>query len=508
LNEQIAYDLMGNITQLTRGGTGGGTLNYTAYTGNQLNTVTGYSPRTYAYDPNGNATTDGNTKAIQYNLLNLPQTVTQSGTTLATYTYDATGQKLRNSGSDGNWDYIGGIVYHNNTIAFIQTEEGRIANNSVQDHLGNNRVSIDAYNNTARVIQEDEYYSFGLRKPTGGYDLSNNNRYLYNGKEIQTDLANQYDYGARFYDPVIARWNVIDPKAEQMRRYSPYNFSFDNPIRFEDPDGMGPPFDFGFKFNLSLSFGTHSSPKLNFGASIGGSAKSSFGMAALNIAGNVSTGGLGFPSGGNGLAARAVVSPSLTLGTGSGASLPLNTFIGGSSTSVNNSFGASVSYGRNFTFSTNFDNHVSASAILKGGPVSFMTYNDAKSLGGPNTDQGYTGGGAFAVKLGGGVATVGNDVFTGRSDPNNRPLGGAEGTYGFDTPGPTSAGYAAQPFGDQLLNMGTTFAGFDSNGLYIGVSHSGGFDMFSQNAIHDLQSFHRFNSTTPNSLNVTVGTDK
>uniref|UniRef100_UPI003872DE40 RHS repeat-associated core domain-containing protein n=1 Tax=Chryseobacterium oryctis TaxID=2952618 RepID=UPI003872DE40 len=228
---------------------------------------------TIPYDSNGNMISheDKGILQIDYNHLNLPQFIMfdQQYYTRGvwqnvnlTYYYGADGTKRRKEYrySENSIyikktiDYLDGFQYEALTngiftMQFVPTSEGYfdfVKNKYIYnyvDHLGNVRLSYLNNGNGAEVLEENNYYPFGLKHE--GYNaLAGNSSYQhkYNGKELQE--TGMYDYGARFYMPDIGRWGVVDPLTEKMRRWSPYNYAFNNPIRFIDPDGRAPFGDF------------------------------------------------------------------------------------------------------------------------------------------------------------------------------------------------------------------------------------------------------------------------
>jgi len=262
------YDKNGNIKGLQRYGQTGasayGLLDNLTFTlnGNQLSRVedavstAAYGTNTafvngasaageYAYDANGNLTKDLNKGItdIQYNVLNLPSTVSFSDGSTITYTYGADGTKLRTVYKIGSTttttDYCGNVIYENGTQKLLLTEEGYINLTGTQqyhyylkDHQGNNRVVI---NQSGTVEETNHYYPFGGVFGTTG----NTQPYKYNGKELDTKQGlNWYDYGARHYDAALGRFTTNDPLAEKYYSMSPYTYCADNPVKFIDPNGM------------------------------------------------------------------------------------------------------------------------------------------------------------------------------------------------------------------------------------------------------------------------------
>ncbi|RDI06663.1 DUF6443 domain-containing protein [Flavobacterium sp. AG291] len=103
-------------------------------------------------------------------------------------------------------------------------------------------LNFEVYNVTTQIIEENNYYPFGLTHK--GYNFTNTGgnsvaqKIKYNGKELQDELGlGIYDYGARNYDPAIGRWFNIDPLAEKYYQFSPYNYAINDPLSHIDPDG-------------------------------------------------------------------------------------------------------------------------------------------------------------------------------------------------------------------------------------------------------------------------------
>ena len=219
--------------------------------GDQLSSISGtyngiYKSGNFSYDGNGNATRDGlrGLTVTYFDELNLPKQYYQNSTNKVDYTYDAGGTKWSKtatvSGTASTTLYDGTFIYENGTLKKVLTSEGYYDPSAglyyyyLKDHLGNTRLTFHYSGTTAVVDQEVEYYPFGSLFTGNNLDK---NKYLYNGKELNDEFFENYDYGARFYDAELGRFHTQDAFAEKYYDFSPYQYGANNPILYLDVNG-------------------------------------------------------------------------------------------------------------------------------------------------------------------------------------------------------------------------------------------------------------------------------
>lgn len=89
------------------------------------------------------------------------------------------------------------------------------------------------------IVQQTDYYPFGMVSQTFARENLVPNLYQYTGKEIQDEMNISWlDYGARMYDPVLGRWLTPDLLSEFEFHLTPYRYCYNNPISYSDPLGL------------------------------------------------------------------------------------------------------------------------------------------------------------------------------------------------------------------------------------------------------------------------------
>ena len=221
----------------------------------------------FGYNANGNLITDTGKGImhIDYDDNNYPKRIQFANGNVTEYIYTATGEKLRavhytavpniEVGSGETHTLTDAEILFKDSILIMEngvpaqylfdggycklTDGSGNANISYhyydRDHLGNIRGVIDE---DGMVEQITNYYPFGAPYSDATTTNPTFQRYKYNGKELELMHGLKwYDYGARWYDPLLVNWNRPDPSHKDYYPWSPYVYCGDNPINAVDPDG-------------------------------------------------------------------------------------------------------------------------------------------------------------------------------------------------------------------------------------------------------------------------------
>ncbi|MFD2520348.1 RHS repeat domain-containing protein [Emticicia soli] len=339
-----SYDANGNILTLNRKGllstNSWGDIDSLTYTyPNYQNRLTGILDKAnatvgfvdngtsndYTYYADGSLKTDANKGItnIVYNYLGLPERIEFGPIQRIENVYAADGQKLFQKIINGSnvirTDYIGDLVYKNDTLISILHDEGKIRFDSlglahyqyfITDHLGNTRVIFERLNDSVYLAQENHYGAWG--EVLQGIGNKGDWNFLFQGKEYVDAFGyNSYDFHARQYDPFAGRFNSTDPKNQFSSGYVGMG---NMPTIGVDPDGEWLHIAIGAVVGGTINLVTHwnkaqgfKQKLLAFGigaaagavtAATGGAAVGAFGLGATTFAGGAVTGAIGAAAGG------------------------------------------------------------------------------------------------------------------------------------------------------------------------------------------------------------------
>jgi len=154
-----------------------------------------------------------------------------------------------------------------NNYALLDTQPLILQQNGYVSVYVGNESAADVYFDDVTIehrqglqVQENQYDPFGLDLAGvsgAAPGLTLKNFYQFNGKENQLDLGLNWNHqDARFYDYQLGRWHVVDPLVEAGQEiWTPYQFGYDNAVRYNDPDGLCPTCLIGAVVGAAVDYG-------------------------------------------------------------------------------------------------------------------------------------------------------------------------------------------------------------------------------------------------------------
>jgi RHS repeat-associated protein len=252
------YDAVGNITSKSDfsttaanaygyiGGSCGGGANAVK------SVITSTGTRTYCYDASGNLTADSAGLSVKYDETNHPWLTTRSLSS-DTIVYGPNGERVRQSGSDGNRLIVDNLevdlsngqtkLYLGTDVEIVTLNGTRTVNYLLKDRLG----SVDAVANSVGTIVETRGYdAFGTPRigdwsdasPPRLQNVANTRKGFTEHEHLNT--VELIHMNGRVYDYRLGRFLSVDPLIQaplNSQSLNPYSYIMNNPLSGTDPTG-------------------------------------------------------------------------------------------------------------------------------------------------------------------------------------------------------------------------------------------------------------------------------